>query len=49
MLALVLACGTIPAGYLGARVATKLRNRTLERIFGILTMAFGIYFLITEL
>lgn len=48
-LALVLVCGTIPGGYLGARLATKLRNRTLERIFGILTMAFGIYFLLTEL
>ena len=48
-LALVLACGTIPASYLGARVAVKLRNRTLEKIFGILTMAFGIYFLLTEL
>lgn len=48
-LALVLACGTIPASYLGALVAVKLRNRTLERIFGILTMAFGIYFLLTEL
>lgn len=48
-LALILACGTIPSGYLGARVAVTLRNRTLERIFGILTMAFGIYFLLTEL
>lgn len=48
-LALILAFGTIPAGYLGARVAVKLRNRTLERIFGVLTMAFGIYFLLTEL
>jgi uncharacterized membrane protein YfcA len=48
-LAMILASATIPAGYLGARVAVKLRNRTLERIFGILTMAFGIYFLITEL
>jgi len=49
MLAAILACATIPSGYLGARVAVKLRNRTLERIFGILTMAFGIYFLLTEL
>jgi uncharacterized protein len=48
-LALVLACAMVPSGYLGARVAVKLRNRTLERIFGILTMAFGIYFLLTEL
>ena len=48
-LAAILACATIPAGYLGARVAIKLRNRTLERIFGVLTMIFGIYFLITEL
>jgi uncharacterized membrane protein YfcA len=49
VLAGILAVATVPAGYLGARVAVKLRNRTLERIFGILTMAFGIYFLLTEL
>jgi uncharacterized membrane protein YfcA len=46
--ALVIGIATIPSSYLGAKLALRLRNNTLERIFGICTMVFGIYFLISQ-
>lgn len=49
MLALVLACTMVPGSYLGAKFALHLRNNTLERIFGIVTFAFSIYFLVVEI
>ncbi len=48
-LAAIIACTSVPASYLGARIAMKLRNHTLEKIFGIVTFIFGIYFLFSEL
>jgi uncharacterized membrane protein YfcA len=48
VLALVLAITMAPGSYLGAKYALTLRNRTLERLFGIVTFIFGIYFLIFE-
>jgi uncharacterized protein len=48
VLALVLAITMAPGSYFGAKYALTLRNRTLERLFGIVTFIFGIYFLIFE-
>ena len=48
-LAAIVACSSVPASYLGARFAMRLRNHTLEKIFGIATFLFGVYFLISEL
>lgn len=48
-LAALLACTTIPASYIGGRVALKLRNQTLERIFGYILLLFGVYFILSEL
>ncbi len=45
----VLCISVIPASFLGAKLALRLRNRTLERIFGIWTLCFGIYFLFSQL
>jgi uncharacterized membrane protein YfcA len=49
VLALVLAITMAPGSYFGAKYALTLRNRTLERLFGIVTGIFGIYFLIFEI
>ena len=48
-LAAIVVCTTIPSSYIGARVALKLRNQTLEQIFGFMLLVFGLYFLFTEL
>ncbi len=48
VLALILAITMAPGSYLGAKYALTLRNRTLERLFGIVTFIFGVYFLIFE-
>jgi uncharacterized membrane protein YfcA len=47
-LGLALVCSMIPASYLGAKLAIRLHNKTLEKIFGVITFIFGIYFLLTE-
>ncbi len=48
-IAAMISIGVIPAAYFGAKAALRLRNQTLERIFGSFTVIFGIYFLITQL
>ncbi len=45
----LLSVAVIPASFLGAKLALRLRNRTLERIFGICTIVFGVYFLFTQI
>lgn len=42
--ALVLALTSVPFSYLGAKLAVKLRNQTLERIYGVFMLVFAIYF-----
>jgi uncharacterized membrane protein YfcA len=49
MIAAMISIGVIPAAYFGAKAALRLRNQTLERIFGCFTIIFGIYFLFTQL
>lgn len=38
-----LCIGSIPSAYLGAKVAIRLKNETLELIFGIMLCIFGLY------
>jgi uncharacterized membrane protein YfcA len=45
----LLSIAVIPASFLGAKLALRLHNRTLERIFGICTIVFGLYFLFTQI
>jgi len=45
----LMALGAFPASFFGARLALRLRNQTLERIFGAATICFGIFFLITQI
>jgi uncharacterized membrane protein YfcA len=45
----LLSIAVIPASFLGAKLALRLRNQTLERIFGICTIIFGVYFLFTQI
>lgn len=47
--ALTLCITVVPMSYLGARLATSLKNRTLERIYGVAMMIFAIYFIIENL
>jgi uncharacterized membrane protein YfcA len=42
-LVLALSVGTIPCSYLGARLAIRLHNLTLLRVYGIALTLFGIY------
>lgn len=42
MLALALSVGALPSSYLGARLAIRMRNETLEWVFGALLTAFGL-------
>ena len=44
-----LSVSAIPASFLGAKLAHRLRGRVLERIFGIWTISFGVYFLFSQL
>lgn len=44
-IALALMITSTPMSFLGARLAIKLRNRTLERIYGTAMIVFAIYFL----
>jgi uncharacterized membrane protein YfcA len=41
----VLAAGSVPCSYLGARAALRARSRSLERLYGIALTALGLYFL----
>ncbi|GAB1431163.1 hypothetical protein MASR2M18_19980 [Ignavibacteria bacterium] len=47
-IALILTICVIPAANVGARMAVKLRNATLERIYGVWMILFAIYFLATR-
>lgn len=41
----ILAAGSVPCSYLGARLALRLRSRTLERWYGLALTALGLFFL----
>lgn len=43
MLVLALSIGSFPASYLGARLALRLQNVVLLRIYGVALTAFGVY------
>ncbi len=43
--ACVLALASTPASFLGAKAAIRLRNQTLERIYGTFMISFAVYFL----
>jgi uncharacterized membrane protein YfcA len=45
---LILAVTSIPTSYLSARFALRLRNQTLERMFGIFMLCFAVYFLLNR-
>ncbi len=47
--ALILCTTVIPMSYLGARIATSLKNVTLERAYGIAMLIFAIFFTIKNL
>lgn len=47
--ALILCASVIPMSYLGARLATSLKNTTLERIYGTVMLVFAIYFIIKNI
>lgn len=47
--ALILCAAVVPMSYLGARLATRLRNTTLERIYGVVMLAFALYFVVMNL
>ncbi len=44
--ALVLAVTSIPFSYIGAKAAVRLRNQTLERIYGVFMFVFAVYFIL---
>jgi len=44
----LLAAIVIPFGYWGARIAIRLRNQVLERIYGTTILLFALYFLYTQ-
>lgn len=46
LVTLVLAAGSVPASFLGARVAIKSKSSNLERAYGLILMALGVFFLI---
>jgi uncharacterized membrane protein YfcA len=47
--ALILSVFAVPFSYFGAKMAIKLRNQTLERMYGTFVVCFAIYFLINVL
>ena len=47
--ALLLSAGVIPFGFIGARWASTMRTRTLERTYGVVMLVFAIYFVIRQL
>jgi uncharacterized membrane protein YfcA len=46
---LILAATVIPFSLLGAKIAVSLRNKTLERAFGVAMIIFAIFFIITQI
>jgi uncharacterized membrane protein YfcA len=48
-MAALISIGAFPSAFFGAKLALKLRNRTLEWIFGICTITFGVYFFFSQL
>lgn len=38
-----LCCGSIPSAFLGAKAAIRMKSKTLEIIFGIMLIVFGLY------
>jgi uncharacterized membrane protein YfcA len=48
-LAAELAAGMLPSAYVGSKLALRFINRTLERMYGVVLLLFGIYFLLSEL
>ena len=42
---LFLAAGSVPFSYLGAKVAIKARGKKLERWYGVVLTALGLFFL----
>ncbi len=48
IVALVMAVTVIPFSHLGARLAVNIRNRTLERIYGVFIMSFALWFIWTQ-
>lgn len=46
-IALVLGCTSIPVAYIGSSIALRLRNRTIERAYGVIMLAFAGYFVWT--
>lgn len=47
--ALWLCVGVIPFGYIGAKVASNLKTKTLERSYGFVMLAFAVYFVVQQL
>jgi uncharacterized membrane protein YfcA len=45
---LILTITVIPLSNLGARAAVKLRSRTIERIYGIVVLAFAVWFIFAQ-
>lgn len=45
----LLCISVIPMSYLGARLATSLRNATIERVYGVVMLGFAIFFIIKNL
>jgi uncharacterized protein len=48
-IAWILAIGAIPFAYLGAKTAIKLKNKTLEKVFGASMILFAIFFIISQI
>jgi uncharacterized membrane protein YfcA len=46
LVTLVLATGSVPASFFGARIAIRSRSSRLERAYGIILIALGVFFLI---
>jgi uncharacterized membrane protein YfcA len=46
---LVLAAGSVPASFFGARVAIRSKSSSLERAYGLMLMALGVFFLIKQM
>jgi uncharacterized membrane protein YfcA len=46
LVTLVLAAGSVPASFFGARVAIRSKSSSLERAYGLILMALGVFFLI---
>lgn len=49
IIAIILCITVIPFSYLGAKLAMRLKNKTLEKIFGIILICFSLYFIVVQL